>query len=190
MNQSGQEATQQAANSQHEQLLARARNIRLVLLDVDGVLTDGRISYGSGDLEIKSFHSQDGFGLRLLRDNGMAIGIITGRSSEALRRRAAELKFAHLYEDAKDKLVLFEQILQQDNLQAEQCAYMGDDWMDLPLLNRCGLAAAPANAVPEVKERVHFVTARKGGEGAVRELCDLILEAQGLQQQILAQFDR
>ena len=173
-----------------EALKPKASRIKAAIFDVDGVLTDGRISYGSGDLEIKSFHSQDGFGLRLLRDNGMAIGIITGRSSEALRRRAAELKFAHLYEDAKDKLVLFEQILQQDNLQAEQCAYMGDDWMDLPLLRRVGLAAAPANAVSEVKERVHFVTQKKGGEGAVRELCDLLLKAQGLYDQLLLQFDR
>ncbi|NLZ18055.1 MAG: HAD hydrolase family protein [Desulfobulbaceae bacterium] len=180
----------QTGLSQRNQALSLARPVRLLLLDVDGVLSDGRVSFGSDGLEIKSFHTQDGFGLRLLRESGIAAGIITGRSSEAVRRRAAELKLSHLYENAKDKLALFEDILSQEGLQAAQCAYMGDDWMDLPLLNRVGLAAAPANAVPEVRRRVHFVTQRKGGEGAVRELCDLLLEAQGLHAQLLTGFDR
>ena len=173
-----------------EDALIQARTVRLLLLDVDGVLSDGRISYGSEGMELKSFHTQDGFGLRLLRQSGIATGIITGRSSEAVRRRAAELKLSHLYENATDKLVLFKDILRQEGLQPEHCAYMGDDWMDLPLLRRVGLAAAPANAVSEVKERVHFVTQKKGGEGAVRELCDLLLKAQGLYAQLLLQFDR
>ncbi len=179
-----------ASSQEYEKALLRARPVRLLLLDVDGVLSDGRISYGSGDLELKSFHAQDGFGLRLLRQSGIATGIITGRSSEAIRRRAAELKLSHLYENAADKLVLFEDILRQEGLQPEQCAYMGDDWMDLPLLRRAGLAAAPANAVAEVQARVHFVTKRNGGDGAVRELCDLLLKAHGLYDQLLLQFDR
>lgn len=179
-----------ARPQRREQALILAKPVRLLLLDVDGVLSDGRISYGSDGLEIKSFHTQDGFGLRLLRQSGIAAGIITGRCSEAVRRRAAELKLAHLYENAADKLLLFEDILRQEGLQPEQCAYMGDDWMDLPLLRRVGLAAAPANAVAEVKERVHFVTERKGGEGAVREVCDLLLKSQGLHNQLLSQFDR
>ena len=177
-------------NAVPESVLTRARKIRLLLLDVDGVLSDGRIEYGSGDQESKSFHTQDGFGLRLLRRCGIATGIITGRGSEAVRRRAAELQLKHLFENATDKLALFEKILCQDTLQAEQCAYMGDDWMDLPLLRRVGLALAPANAVPEVKSRVHLVTHRNGGCGAVREICDLLLEAQGLRERLLAEFDR
>ena len=179
-----------ASAHQRESALILARPVRLLLLDVDGVLSDGRISYGSDGMEIKSFHTQDGFGLRLLRQSGITAGIITGRSSEAVRRRAAELKLNHLYENAKNKLTLFEDVLRQERLTPEQCAYMGDDWMDLPLLRRVGLAVAPANAVPEVKQRVHFVTERKGGEGAVREVCDLLLEAQGLHNQLLLQFDR
>lgn len=183
-------SSKSSSSQEQENALLRARPVRLLLLDVDGVLSDGRISYGTDGLELKSFHTQDGFGLRLLRQSGIAAGIITGRGSEAVRRRAAELKLSHLYENAADKLVLFEEILRQEGLQPEQCAYMGDDWMDLPLLRRVGLAAAPANAVAAVKERVHFVTQRNGGDGAVRELCDLLLKAQGLYDQLLLQFDR
>lgn len=182
--------TPQGGSVSREQALLLARPIRLLLLDVDGVLSDGRISYGSGQQESKTFHTQDGFGLRLLGRCGIGVGIITGRSSEAVRRRAAELQLRHLYENATDKLALFENILHQDGLQARQCAYMGDDWMDLPLLRRVGLALAPANAVPEVRSRVHLVTRRRGGCGAVREVCDLLLEAQGLRERLLAEFDR
>ncbi len=183
-------SAEQGCAEQRQIALVLARPIRLLLLDVDGVLSDGSISYGSDNLELKSFHTQDGFGLRLLREGGITTGIITGRGSEAVRRRAAELKLAHLYENAQDKLVLFENILHQEGLQPQHCAYMGDDWMDLPLLNRVGLALAPANAVPEVKQRAHFVTQRKGGKGAVREVCDLLLEAQGLREQLLQKFDQ
>ena len=171
------------------EILARAQLIQLLLLDVDGVLSDGTLDYGTGDIEIKSFHSQDGFGIRQLVKCDVLVGIITGRSSEAVRRRAKELKMDFLYEGTKDKLVRFKEILQTTRLKPEQIAYMGDDWMDLPLLNRVGLALAPVNAVLEVKERVHFVTNKSGGKGAVREVCDLLMEAKGKKEALLAEFD-
>ena len=130
--------------------LPRARQVRLLLLDVDGVLTDGTITYGTDGIETKSFHTQDGLGLKLLQESGVAAGIITARTSEAVLRRARELGFAHVVQGAADKLAAFEAILRETGLRPPQTAYMGDDWMDLPLLNRVGLAAAPANAVAEV----------------------------------------
>ena len=171
-------------------VLGRARQVRLLLLDVDGVLTDGTITYGTDGIETKSFHTQDGLGLRLLQESGVAAGIITARASEAVLRRAAELGFEHVVQGAADKLSAFEAILRETGLRPPQAAYMGDDWMDVPLLNRVGLAVAPANAVAEVRLRVHYTTERPGGCGAVREVCDLILEAQGNLDRMFARFDR
>lgn len=170
--------------------LPRARQVRLLLLDVDGVLTDGTITYGTDGIETKSFHTQDGLGLKLLQESGVAAGIITARTSEAVLRRARELGFAHVVQGAADKLAAFEAILRETGLRPPQTAYMGDDWMDLPLLNRVGLAAAPANAVAEVRQRVHYTTERTGGRGAVREVCDLLLEAQSNLERLFARFDR
>ena len=173
-----------------QEALPRARQVRLLLLDVDGVLTDGTITYGTDGIETKSFHTQDGLGLKLLQESGVAAGIITARASEAVLRRARELGFAHVVQGAADKLAAFEAILRETGLRPPQTAYMGDDWMDLPLLNRVGLAAAPANAVAEVRQRVHYTTERTGGRGAVREVCDLLLEAQSNLERLFARFDR
>ena len=173
-----------------QEALPRARQVRLLLLDVDGVLTDGTITYGTDGIETKSFHTQDGQGLKLPQESGVAAGIITARASEAVLRRARELGFAHVVQGAADKLAAFEAILRETGLRPPQTAYMGDDWMDLPLLNRVGLAAAPANAVAEVRQRVHYTTERTGGRGAVREVCDLLLEAQSNLERLFARFDR
>ena len=170
--------------------LPKAKAVQLLLLDVDGVLTDGSITYGSGDLETKSFNTQDGLGIRLLQESGVAVGIITARTSEAVTRRVRDLHISQVYQGKSDKLIVFEEILKQTGLRPPQTAYMGDDWMDLPILNRVGFAAAPANAVVEIKQRVHYTTERPGGRGAVREICDLILEARGQLHRMLAQFDR
>lgn len=170
--------------------LPRAKEVRLLLLDVDGVLTDGGISYGDLGIEIKRFHTQDGLGIRLLQESGVPVGIITARDSAAVARRVQDLKLAHVFQGQKDKLAALEEILRQTGLRPPQIACMGDDWMDLPLLNRAGLAAAPANAVAEVRQRVHYLCERVGGSGAVREVCDLILEAQGNLGRMLSQFDR
>jgi 3-deoxy-D-manno-octulosonate 8-phosphate phosphatase (KDO 8-P phosphatase) len=170
--------------------LPQARQVRLLLLDVDGVLTDGSITYLSGGGESKSFNTQDGLGIKLLQESGVAVGIITARTSEAVERRARDLRFAHVFQGQEDKLTVYEAILKETGLRPPQTAYMGDDLMDLPLLNRVGFAAAPANAVPEIRQRAHYTTERGGGRGAVREICDLILEAQGQAERMRARFDR
>lgn len=170
--------------------LPRAQQIKLLLLDVDGVLTDGSLVYSSDGVEAKCFNTQDGLGLRLLQDSGVAVGIITARTSTMVERRAQDLRIAHVIQGSRDKLVAFEDILKQTGLRPPQTAYMGDDLMDLPLLNHVGLAIAPANGVAEIRQRVHYTTERGGGHGAVREVCDLILEAQGNLERMRAQFDR
>jgi len=170
--------------------LVKARKVELLLLDVDGVLTDGSIIYtGSGD-ESKAFNTQDGFGLRMLQDSGVAVGVITARSSEAVARRAGDLGFAHCYQGRGDKVAVYREILEKSGLAAPQTAYMGDDFMDLPLLMQVGCSFAPANAVPEVRQRVTYTCERAGGRGAVREACDLLLEARGRLAEILAGYTR
>jgi 3-deoxy-D-manno-octulosonate 8-phosphate phosphatase (KDO 8-P phosphatase) len=170
--------------------LAPARQVRLLLLDVDGVLTDSSLSYLSGGIEAKSFNTKDGLGIRLLQDSGVAVGIITARASEAVERRARDLQLAHVFQGQQDKLSAYEHILKETGLRPPQTAYMGDDLMDLPLLNRVGFAVAPADAVAEVRQRVHYIAERDGGRGAVREVCDLIMEAQGNLERMQARFDR
>jgi len=169
-------------------LLPRAKKIELLLLDVDGVLTDGTIVYTEGGGESKGFNTQDGFGLRLLQDSGVAVGLITARTSEAVSRRATDLGFAHLYQGRKDKVAVYEEILKKTGLRPLQTAYMGDDWLDLSLLGRVGLSAAPANSVAEVKQWVHYVCEQGGGQGAVRECCELILEGRGQLATLLSQY--
>lgn len=157
----------------------RLRRIRLLLLDVDGVLTDGSIIYDAQGIETKAFDVKDGHGLKLLQRSGVQVGIITGRQSEVVNIRARELGIEIVYQGAKDKLVPFEEILQNLQLAADEVAYMGDDLPDLPVLRRAGWAVAPADAVAEIKPYVHYVTSRPGGRGAVREVCDLLLQESG-----------
>lgn len=170
--------------------LPLAKEIRLLLLDVDGVLTDGSIIYGDSGTELKGFNIKDGFGIRLLREAGVEVGIITARRSEAVERRARDLKLAHLYQGVGNKIEAFAEILTKQNLTQAQVAYMGDDWLDLPLLSRVGLAATVADAVAEVREIAHYVTKRPGGRGAVRELCELLIEAKGLREELLGRYLR
>lgn len=172
------------------ELLTRAENIRLLLLDVDGVLTDGTLLYTGESQESKAFHTQDGFGLRLLHEAGIATGIITARSSAVVARRATELHIAHLYQGARNKLAALDEILMRTGLDNEQIAYMGDDWLDLRLFGRVGLAASPANGVAEVQEAAHFITPRSGGAGAVRDLCDLLLTAKKLKDHLLLRYTK
>jgi len=168
--------------------LSKAKDIKLLLLDVDGVLTDGSLIYSHEGKESKAFNTQDGFGLRMLQDAGVEVGLITARSSEALERRGQDLKISHLYQGAANKLVAYKEIVKATGLKPFQIAYMGDDWLDMVLLKRVGLAVAPANAVQEVKEMVHYTTEQSGGHGAVRELCDLILEGMGKHKEILQEY--
>jgi 3-deoxy-D-manno-octulosonate 8-phosphate phosphatase (KDO 8-P phosphatase) len=151
--------------------------IRLVLLDVDGVLTDGSIYIGANGEEYKKFHVRDGLGMVMLQRHGIAVGIISGRASSAVAHRMQELKITLVYQDVHDKLACYEKILRERGLTDRDVAYMGDDLPDLPVLRRVGLAAAPADAVPEVREAASFVAPLPGGCGAVRALSDFILKA-------------
>jgi 3-deoxy-D-manno-octulosonate 8-phosphate phosphatase (KDO 8-P phosphatase) len=169
-------------------LFARAAAIRLLLLDVDGVLTDGTLLYGGQNEESKAFHTQDGFGIRLLREAGIDVGVITARSSAVVARRAEELKMRFIYQGVPGKREAFREILRLSGLRPYEIAYMGDDWLDLVLLQQVGLAVAPANAVVEVKRVVHLVTERQGGHGAVREACDLLLAARNLTAELLQRY--
>ncbi len=175
-----------ARSAMWESALPRAKQVQILLLDVDGVLTDGTIIYTHDGGESKGFNTKDGFGLRILQEAGVAVGLITARSSASVSRRAADLQLKYVVQGTNNKMQAYEDILLKTGLRPEQTAYMGDDWLDLPLLNRVGLAATPVDGMAEVRSRVHFVTSRPGGHGAVREVCDLILEARG---QLASMFD-
>jgi 3-deoxy-D-manno-octulosonate 8-phosphate phosphatase (KDO 8-P phosphatase) len=179
---------QQSHDPQRQNALARAEQIKLLLLDVDGVLTDGNLIYNSTGEEAKSFNTQDGFGLRLLREAHIDVGVITARKSELVGRRSAELKMTYIYQGAINKNEAFKEISKRSGLKPFEIAYMGDDWLDLVLLQQVGLAISPANGVPEVKELAHFITERSGGRGAVRDACDLILDAKKLMPQLLQKY--
>lgn len=156
----------------------RARAIRLALFDVDGVLTDGRLYYGPGGEAMKVFHTLDGHGLKMLARSGVATGLLSGRHFEAAAVRARELGIPHVILGVDDKLAHFERLRESLGLDASQCAFVGDDLPDAPVLRRCGLAVAVANAVDEVKAIAHLVTTARGGEGAVREFCEFVMRAQ------------
>jgi 3-deoxy-D-manno-octulosonate 8-phosphate phosphatase (KDO 8-P phosphatase) len=168
--------------------LPKAKGLKLLLLDVDGVLTDGTITYTHEGTEIKSFHTRDGFGIRLLLESGVEVGLITARESEAVKRRVQDLGLKHVFQKTKNKLEVFDQLLKELGLEPTEVGYMGDDWLDLPLLVRVGFAATVADAVPEVLQIAHYVTRRKGGHGAVREVCELILEAKGVNKGLLEKY--
>ncbi len=159
-------------------LVPKLRKIKALLLDVDGVLTDGAIIYGADGTELKVFDSQDGFGVVNAIKNGIKVGIITARKSEVVERRAADLGIVDLYQGSIDKLTPYEKIKRDYSLEDQEIAYIGDDLLDVPLLQKVGLSAAPANAVRDVKMKVHYVAKARGGHGAVREVIDLILKAQ------------
>jgi len=171
-----------------ERLVARAKPLRLLLLDVDGVLTDGTLYFSPQGEESKGFNTQDGFGIRLLQDGGVDVGVITARTSAAVTSRCKNLKMRYIYLGKDNKLQAYQDILSESGLKPFEIGYMGDDWLDLILLKRVGFAAAPANAVIEVKEAVHYTTQRYGGKGAVREICDFILKAKGFHQQLLESY--
>jgi 3-deoxy-D-manno-octulosonate 8-phosphate phosphatase (KDO 8-P phosphatase) len=167
----------------------RARQIQLLLMDVDGVLTDGRIwlqSLPDGTAtEIKGFSAYDGAGLKLARLGGLRTGLITGRESPATTRRAQEVEMEFVYQNRGEKLPAYEEILRKAGLHDAEVAYVADDLPDLPVLRRVGLGVAVANAVPEVKKAAHYVTSKTGGNGAVREVIELLLRAQGKWDQVL-----
>ncbi len=162
-----------------EDSILRARRVRLLVLDVDGVLTDGRLHFTNAGEEIKTFHVRDGHGIKLLAASGVEVAIVTGRRSIAVERRAAELGIAHLHQGADDKGKSFDRLLGDLGLPREAAAYMGDDVVDLPPMRRCGLALTVPDAPPIVKRHAHRITRAAAGAGAVREACEFIMFAQG-----------
>lgn len=173
-----------------EDFQERARNVRMIVFDVDGVLTDGSLFFGDDGQEYKAFNSRDGHGIKMLRASGVEPGIITGRTSQVVLHRARNLGITHLYQGADDKLQAFENLLASVGLAPDQIAYMGDDVVDLPVLRRCGLAISVPDAPDEVKARSHYVTRANAGRGAAREVCELIMRAQGTWAAQLALYDR
>ena len=161
------------------ELVGRIRSVKLAVFDVDGVLTDGRLHYGPNGEDSKVFNTLDGHGLKMLRESGVELAIISGRESRALEQRAADLRITQLHMGIENKLGVFEALLTGLSLSSFQSAGMGDDVLDLPFLTRCGFAASVPAAPAYVKQRVQYVTAAPGGHGAVREVCDLIMQAQG-----------
>ncbi len=166
----------------------RLKKIKLLLLDVDGVMTDGRIIFDSNGVESKFFNVKDGHGIKMLQRAGIEVGIVSGRKSQVVANRASELGIALVYQGSLDKLTPYLDILEKTGLADEQIAYMGDDIIDLPVLRRVGFAAAPADALEYVIQHAHFVTRNRGGWGAVREVCDLILMAQGTWEAVTARY--
>lgn len=171
-----------------ERVAARAEKLQLLLLDVDGVLTNGTLIFSSQGEESKGFNTQDGFGIRLMQEIGVETGIITARKSTAVTRRCENLQMRYIYQGDNDKLKAYNDIIKKSGLKPVEIGYMGDDWLDLVLFSRVGLALAPANAVAEVKDAAHYITSRSGGEGAVREVCDMILKAKGLHKRLLQSY--
>lgn len=172
-----------------QDIYQRARQIKLVIFDVDGVLTDGRIIIGDDGEEYKAFHSRDGHGMKLLQYTGVDIAIITGRTSNVVEHRMQSLGIKHIYQGQQVKLPAFEELVDRLGISPDDCAYVGDDWVDLAIMRRVGLAIAVQDADEMVKKHAHWVTGAGGGQGAAREVCELLMEAQGtLQDQIERHF--
>lgn len=162
-----------------EQIIKKAEKIQLLICDVDGVMSDGLIYMGNNGEELKAFNIRDGYGIRCLLTSGIEVAIITGRQSKLLEDRAKTLGITYLYQGQHNKLLAYQQLLDTLNLKPEQTAYIGDDLIDLPVMEKVGLSVAVADAHPLLTPRANYVTRIAGGRGAVRELCDLILLAQG-----------
>jgi 3-deoxy-D-manno-octulosonate 8-phosphate phosphatase (KDO 8-P phosphatase) len=150
-----------------------------MIFDVDGVLTDGTLWYGPAGEALKAFSAHDGHGIKLLAASGVTVALLSGRRSKAVTARARELGIKRVFQGVDDKLAVFEKLLTKEKLKPEAAAFMGDELVDLPVLERCGLACAPREAPEAVRSRVHYVAGAPAGRGAVRELCDLMLRAQG-----------
>ncbi len=171
-----------------QDILDKARSIKLVIFDVDGVLTDGRLYVTENGEEIKAFHSRDGHGMKMLQNTGVQIAIITGRRSNIVAHRMNELGIEHVYQGQRDKLPAYQELLAKLALSAEHVAYVGDDVVDLPVMRRVGLAIAVQDAHPMVKQHAHWQTPHCGGLGAARDVCELIMESQDTLQQQLAAY--
>jgi 3-deoxy-D-manno-octulosonate 8-phosphate phosphatase (KDO 8-P phosphatase) len=171
-----------------QKALASAKEVKLLVLDVDGVMTDGRLYIGAEGETIKAFNSHDGHGIKMLRCSGIEVAIISGRKSSALEQRAKELGIKHLYQGREDKITALNELLNIIDVNYQQIAHLGDDLPDLPVIRRVGLGMAVANAYPLVKEHALWCTKAEGGNGAVREACDFIMAAQNTLVPALDQY--
>jgi 3-deoxy-D-manno-octulosonate 8-phosphate phosphatase (KDO 8-P phosphatase) len=168
--------------------LQQLKAIKLLILDVDGVLTDGKVIYTDSGEEIKSFDARDGHGLKLLMRSGIEVILLTGRESKAVLHRARDLGIEHVYQKVLNKIEVYETILTKRNFEDQDVGFVGDDLVDMPVLRKVGFSAAVPDAVPEVKEMVDYVTIKKGGEGAVREICELLLKAQNKWEKVTEKY--
>ncbi len=171
-----------------DDVIKKAARIRLLALDVDGVLTDGRLYFAEDGQEFKTFDTQDGHGIKMLQQAGITCAIITGRNTRLVERRARNLGIAHLLQGREDKLVALRELTGELGMALDEVAYVGDDWPDLPAILAAGLGVAVANAHAELKSRADHVTRLAGGRGAVREVCDLLLRAQDRYAAALAPY--
>ena len=160
-------------------VIEKAKNVRIIIFDVDGVLTDGTLYLTDDGEEIKAFNSRDGHGMKMLKASGVELAIITARESRSVKLRADNLNITLLYQGEKNKLKVFESLLTKLNLDMSSCAYVGDDLIDLPVMTRCGLSICVPSAPILVKKYAHYVTNSEGGQGAVREVCEMVMRSQG-----------
>jgi 3-deoxy-D-manno-octulosonate 8-phosphate phosphatase (KDO 8-P phosphatase) len=170
--------------------LERARRVKLMIFDVDGVLTDGTLWYGASGETLKAFHSFDGHGMKMLAASGVPCALLSGRRSEAVAARAAELRITRVFQGVDDKLSVFREMLRKENLQPDAAGFMGDELVDLPVLTRCGFACAPREAPEAVRMRAHYVCSVAAGSGAAREVCDYVMRAQGTLEPALQEYLR
>jgi len=171
----------------HE-VLQRAKNIKLIIFDVDGVMTDGGLTIGDDGQEYKTFNTQDGLGMKLLKNSGVEMAIITGRTSNVVTQRAKNTGVAYFYQGVEDKLIAYKDLIAKLNIKPEQTAFMGDDVVDMPPMLRCGLRITVPAAPDSVKAHAHYITKKEGGHGAVREAFQLIMQAQNTFEKQIAPF--
>ncbi len=171
-----------------EEINERAKKITVMIFDVDGVMTDGGLALSDEGLESKTFHSHDGLGLKMLKNTHIRIAIITGRTSNVVIKRAENIGAKFIYQGAEDKLIAFNALLKDMDVTPEQCLFVGDDVVDLPPIRRCGLGITVPHAMPLVKEYAHYITQKEAGRGAVREVCELVMKAQGIFDEQMAVY--
>ncbi len=171
-----------------QDLIERIKRIRLLVLDVDGVMTDGRLIIGDDGQEYKNFHARDGLGMSMLRKSGVDIAIITARTSNVVKKRATELGIEHLYQGRREKLPAYRELCEAMSLSTTETAFMGDDLIDLSIMSRAGLAFSVSDGHPHVHKYAHWISSKRGGRGAVREACELIMQCQGTLAQALDDF--
>ncbi|HIF53910.1 MAG: 3-deoxy-manno-octulosonate-8-phosphatase KdsC [Methylococcales bacterium] len=169
-------------------IIEKAKKLKLLILDVDGVLTDGRLFFDSQGTEYKCFHARDGHGIKLLKQSGVAIAVISGRKSNSVAIRMKNLGVDYVYQGHEDKVAAFNEIIQALSIKPEQAAHVGDDLIDLPIMTRVGLSIAVNDANFAVKEYADWCTETPGGLGAVREVCDFIMQAQGTFEDVLQSY--